>query len=164
MEYILTPKDKGCFLCAMYKKKEDQKHLILKRGKTCAIVMNRYPYTPGHLMVAPYRHVDSLSLMTAKEQAEMMELTDLAVEILKKEIKPHGFNLGINLGAVAGAGLKDHIHMHVVPRWSGDTNFITVLDDIRIIPEALNDSWLALRRHFEEKTPRLAKALRKRLK
>ena len=94
----------------------------------------------------------------------MMELTDLAVEILKKEIKPHGFNLGINLGAVAGAGLKDHIHMHVVPRWSGDTNFITVLDDIRIIPEALNDSWLALRRHFEEKTPRLAKALRKRLK
>jgi len=141
IEYIRKSRDTGCFLCKSFASKKDQQNLILNRGKTCAVVINRYPYTSGHLMVAPYRHIDSLQAMTRKELNEMMALTIKAINALKKGIHPQGFNVGINMGEVAGAGLKDHIHMHIVPRWSGDTNFMPVFADVRIIPQSLHDLW-----------------------
>jgi ATP adenylyltransferase len=139
IEYILSEKDGDCFLCRMFSASSDRDNLLLKRGKTCAVVMNRYPYTGGHLMVTPYRHLEELKDMNAEERAEMTELTIEAVEILKAELKPDGLNLGYNLGAAAGAGLKDHIHQHIVPRWIGDTNFMPVLSDTRVMPQALTE-------------------------
>lgn len=148
IEYILSPKDGGCFLCDMFALAEDRAHRILFRGATCAVVMNRYPYTGGHLMIAPYRHVEGLDGMTADEKSEMLELADRSVRILKDKMSPQGFNLGINLGGAAGAGLKDHIHLHVVPRWIGDTNFMPVLGDTTVVPQALDELYDRLRPGF----------------
>ena len=141
IEYILGDKGGGCFLCKMFVEESDRDNLVLKRGKTCAVVMNRYPYTGGHLMVTPYRHLKNLADLTPEERLEMMDLTIEAVEILKAELKPDGLNLGYNLGAAAGAGLKDHIHQHIVPRWVGDTNFMPVLSDTRVMPQALMEQY-----------------------
>ena len=141
IEYILSDKEDGCFLCEIFAADTDRDNLLLKRGKTCAVVMNRYPYTGGHLMVFPYRHLEHLKDMTPEERLEMTDLTIEAVEILKSELKPDGLNLGYNLGAAAGAGLKDHIHQHIVPRWTGDTNFMPVLADTRIMPQALMEQY-----------------------
>ena len=105
------------------------------------MLMNRYPYNGGHLMVAPIRHIDTLASMTPEEQLEMTSLTSDAIELLKKVANPDGFNVGINLGEAAGAGLKEHIHMHIVPRWNGDTNFMPVMSDIKIIPQTLEEMW-----------------------
>ncbi len=146
IEYFKKTKDGGCFLCKAFAGRKDRENLILKRGKTCAVVINRYPYTGGHLMVAPFRHVADFESMTAKELAEMMALTKSSMRALRKISKPHGFNIGINLGEAAGAGLKDHIHLHIVPRWTGDTNFVTVLADIRVVPQALVELWDQLRK------------------
>ncbi len=107
--------------------------------------MNRYPYTGGHLMVAPFRHVATVEEMSERELAEMMALTKEAMKALRKTIRPHGFNVGINVGEAAGAGLKDHVHLHIVPRWRGDTNFITVMADVRVVPQALAELWGKLR-------------------
>ena len=141
IEYILGEKDDGCFLCRMFAEDSDRENLLLYRGKTCAVVMNRYPYTSGHLMVTPYRHLEHLKEMTTEERLEMTDLTIEAVEILKAELKPDGLNLGYNLGGAAGAGLKDHIHQHIVPRWVGDTNFMPVLSDTRVMPQALMEQY-----------------------
>ena len=108
--------------------------------------MNRYPYTSGHLMVAPGRHVATLEEMRPPELAEMMQLTQAAIRALKKIARPHGFNIGVNIGEAAGAGLKDHLHLHIVPRWTGDTNFVTVMADVRILPQALQELWKELRK------------------
>ncbi|HEY5621807.1 MAG TPA: HIT domain-containing protein [Pontiella sp.] len=139
IEYILSSKEDGCFLCRMIAEKNDRENLLLKRGKTCFVVMNRYPYTGGHLMVAPYRHLEHLKDLTAEERAELADLSIDAVEILKTALKPDGLNLGYNLGEAAGAGLKDHIHQHIVPRWTGDTNFMPVLSGTRVMPQALTE-------------------------
>ena len=139
IEYILSDKSGECFLCRMFGENNDRENLLLKRGKTCAVVMNRYPYTGGHLMVTPYRHLENLKDLTPTERLEITDLTIEAVEILKAELKPDGLNLGYNLGEAAGAGLKDHIHQHIVPRWSGDTNFMPVLADTRVMPQALSE-------------------------
>ncbi len=144
IEYILSDKEDGCFLCKMFGEDNDRDNLILKRGKTCAVVMNRYPYTGGHLMVTPYRHLENMADMTAEERAELMDLTITAVDILKAELNTDGLNLGFNLGGAAGAGLKDHIHQHIVPRWVGDTNFMPVLSDSRVMPQALMEQYNAL--------------------
>jgi len=132
----------------MFAEENDRDNLVLKRGKTCAVVMNRYPYTSGHLMVTPYRHLDNLADLTAEERLEMMDLSIEAVDILKAELKPDGLNLGYNLGAAAGAGLKDHIHQHVVPRWTGDTNFMPVLSGTRVMPQALMEQYDVLQPLF----------------
>lgn len=137
MEYILSDKGGECFICRGLRETGDRENLLLKRGRTCAVVMNRYPYNNGHLMIAPIRHVDAVEALTPQEQQEMMDLTIRAVEALKQEMSPQGFNIGLNLGEAAGAGLKDHLHQHIVPRWCGDTNFMPVLGDIRVIPQAL---------------------------
>ena len=148
IEYILGEKEAGCFLCRMFAEQDDRSNLLLKRGKTCAVVMNRYPYTSGHLMVTPFRHLENLKDMTPEERIEMTDLCIEAVEILKAELKPDGLNIGYNLGAAAGAGLKDHIHQHIVPRWVGDTNFMPVLADTRVMPQALLEQYDVLRPLF----------------
>lgn len=148
IEYIRGEKEQGCFLCRMFAEENDRDNLLLWRGETCAVVMNRYPYTSGHLMVTPYRHLENLSDLDAAERAEMMDLAIRAVEVLKAELRPDGLNLGFNLGAAAGAGLKDHIHQHIVPRWTGDTNFMPVLADVRVMPQALLEQYDILRPLF----------------
>lgn len=152
-EYFKIPKDRGCFLCKSFAARNDRANHVVKRGRTCAVVINRYPYTGGHLMVCPYRHVSSLEDLTADETAEMMSLTKEAIKVLQKTIKPHGFNIGINIGEAAGAGLKDHIHLHIVPRWTGDTNFITVMADVRVVPQSLLDLWDILHKAYSTLPP-----------
>lgn len=149
IEYILGPKSGGCFLCAMFAGGDDRANLLLRRGRLCAVVMNRYPYTGGHLMVAPFRHVAGLADMTPEERAEMTELTARCVDVLSAAMRPDGFNIGINLGEAAGAGLKDHIHQHIVPRWKGDTNFMPVIGGAHVVPQALDDLYALLHPRFQ---------------
>jgi ATP adenylyltransferase len=155
MEYILKEKDDACFLCAMFRAAPDHDatHLLLWRGTTCAIVMNRYPYNNGHLMIAPFRHIDCVTKLTPEEQLETAELTNRALQALRTVMNPEGFNLGYNLGAPAGAGLKDHVHRHLVPRWTGDTNFMPVIGNARCIPQALEATRQQLRAALEAQTP-----------
>jgi ATP adenylyltransferase len=137
IEYILSKKSPGCIFCDKPAENKDDENLILYRGKHSFIIMNAFPYNNGHMMVVPYRHTAMLAGWSHEEQIELIELADLAVELLKKLMKPDGFNLGMNMGLVAGAGVADHIHLHVVPRWNGDTNFMPVMSDTRVISEAL---------------------------
>ncbi|MCX7009951.1 MAG: HIT domain-containing protein [Kiritimatiellaeota bacterium] len=136
-----THKPAGCFLCAMLKapRTMDREHLLLLRGKTCLVCLNRYPYSGGHLMIAPRRHVADLAELRPAEQAELMQLATKLVTVLRKVMNPQGFNLGFNLGHAAGAGLRDHLHLHLVPRWVGDVNFMPVFADIKVIPQALEE-------------------------
>jgi len=148
IEYIRSEKNACCFLCRIFTGNDDRGGLLLFRGKTCAVIMNRYPYNSGHLMVAPYRHIANLDGLTPEENLEMAELTARAVAVLREAVAPQGFNLGINLGEAAGAGLKDHLHQHIVPRWNGDTNFMPVLGGPRVMPEALEATYDLLSKLF----------------
>ena len=148
LEYVRNVDEDGCFLCRIADGDDDRGNLLLKRGKTCGVVMNRYPYNNGHLMVFPWRHMDDLCGMSADERLECMDLVAEAVEALKGALHPDGFNVGLNLGRPAGAGLEDHLHMHIVPRWNGDTNFMPVLGDTRVIPQSLLDLWDELHATF----------------
>lgn len=152
MEYILSDKDDGCFLCRTFNMpaRHDRENLLLYRGEHCAVVLNRYPYNNGHLMVCPYRHLSDFEEMTAEEMNELNELTVRGIRALKATMNPEGFNVGFNLGGAAGAGLKDHIHQHIVPRWIGDTNFMPVLGDTRVIPQSLEDTLQLLLPHFTD--------------
>lgn len=135
LEYILSEKKGGCVFCKVPKEKKDRENLILHRGEGHFLILNAYPYNNGHMMVVPYRHTSTLSGWEGGERSEFMELADLAVELLKMTMNPDGFNIGINMGEPAGAGIADHIHLHVVPRWSGDNNFMPVMSETRVIPE-----------------------------
>ena len=148
MEFIRAPKEKGCFLCRIVRAgpKQDAANLVVCRGRHCLLLLNRYPYNSGHLMVAPRRHVGRLGRLTPAELKEMMELTRLGERLLTRVARPQGFNLGINQGTAAGAGLKDHLHMHLVPRWEGDTNFMPALGRVRVVPQALAEMHAALRK------------------
>ena len=148
MEYIRSEKPEGCILCKYPEENSDTENLILYRGEKNFVMLNRYPYSPGHLMVAPYRHVDSLEKLTPEERSEHMEIVSRCVEVLRKEFSPEGFNLGMNLGKTAGAGIDDHVHSHIVPRWQGDTNFMTVVSDIRVVPEAIASTYEKLKGKF----------------
>ena len=150
IEYILGPKDQGCFLCAAFGSNEERERLVLHRGRTCAVVINKFPYNSGHLMVCPFRHIATLAELDDQEALELMQLTAASVGILQAAMKPEGFNTGINLGQVAGAGLKDHLHQHIVPRWNGDTNFMPVIGDTKVMPQALDALWNLLRPHFDQ--------------
>ena len=145
IEYIRSPKYEGCIFCDFPKENRDEERLILYRGEKSFIIMNNYPYNPGHLMIAPYRHVGQLEELTEGEMGEIMSLASMAVQVIKKSMSPDGFNIGINIGRVAGAGIEDHIHLHIVPRWNGDTNFMPVLADVKVIPEAVEDTFRILR-------------------
>ena len=147
LEYILQVKDtktEGCFLCEKPVENEDEANLILHRGKNNFIILNAYPYNPGHLMVAPYRHLDKLEDLNDEESNEHFFLVKLSIRLLKSAIEPSGFNTGMNLGRVAGAGIEDHIHSHIVPRWQGDTNFMPVIADVRVVPEAMDETYRKL--------------------
>jgi len=145
LEYIKGEKDAECFLCRGIAREQDREDLIVRRGRLCGVIMNRYPYNNGHLMVFPYRHVHDMCETTPEEQAEMMTLMNACIAVLRRLLNPEGINVGINLGKAAGAGLEEHVHMHIVPRWVGDTNFMAVMDDTKVIPQALDELWMALR-------------------
>jgi ATP adenylyltransferase len=146
MEFIRAPKEPECFMCRILREgpSKEAENLVLRRGATCLLLMNRYPYTSGHLLVAPFRHEGRLDALRPEELGEMMELASLGTRLLERVAQPQGFNLGINQGAAAGAGLKDHLHLHVVPRWEGDTNFMPVLGAVRVMPQALEEMRAAL--------------------
>ena len=138
----------GCFLCDKPKENKDAENYILYRGKQNFIILNSYPYNPGHLMVAPYRHLASPDDLAKDELHEHFETVSRAVEVLKKVFNPGGFNIGINLGRAAGAGVADHIHTHIVPRWVGDNNFMPVVGEVRVLPQALAETYDKLKSEF----------------
>ncbi len=149
IDYILSKKPAGCIFCDKPRENKDEENLILLRGKNHFMIMNAFPYNNGHMMVVPYRHTATLAGWSAEEQQEMMELADLGVELLRRAMRPDGFNLGINMGLVGGAGVADHIHLHIVPRWNGDTNFMPVLADTRVISEHLRATYGKLKETLE---------------
>jgi ATP adenylyltransferase len=150
MEYIRMEKPKGCFLCDEPNEDDDESNFILYRGKWNFVVMNNYPYNPGHLLVAPYRHIDALEKLPKRELYEHNDIIVKAIKVLKEAFNPTGFNVGMNIGSVAGAGTADHIHTHIVPRWQGDTNFMPVIGGLRVIPEAVTETYRKLKGGFEE--------------
>jgi len=137
-----------CLFCRLRAEKDDEGNLVLARGRGAFVVMNRFPYNNGHLMVAPNRHVGDFEKLRTAENAELDRLVKAALRALRLACKPHGFNVGMNLGRVAGAGVADHVHVHVVPRWNGDTNFMPTLADTKVVSEHLHDTWRALRPLF----------------
>ncbi len=140
--------DKGCVFCDHLEAGDDEAAHILHRGGTVFVILNAYPYNTGHLLVAPLRHVEELHDLEPDERAELMELTTRATEIIRKAMGAHGFNVGMNLGPVAGAGIPGHLHVHVVPRWGGDTNFMPVVGDTKVLPEMVADTDAKLRGMF----------------
>jgi len=144
MKYILSEKGAECLFCKVIAANEDFQNLVLHRGKKAFIMLNAYPYNNGHVMVAPYAHVRSLDQLDTETLTEIMLLINKSLGALKKSMNPDGFNIGANIGAVAGAGIEEHVHVHVVPRWCGDTNFMPVLAETRLIPEELHDTYRKL--------------------
>jgi len=143
MRYITNTLN-GCFLCAKACPGDDYANLVLKRGKTWMVLMNTYPYNNGHLLIAPYRHIATPDLLSADEQSEYWEIVNLSLHALWCVLKAQGFNIGINLGHAAGAGLDSHLHLHILPRWVGDTNFMPLLAEVKVISEHLEASYQKL--------------------
>ena len=145
MDYILNEKDENCIFCEALSTADE---LTLYKGKITMVMMNKFPYINGHLLVAPIRHLSMLDELQKNEMGALMATIEKAVAILKSVMKPDGFNVGLNLGRYAGAGIADHLHMHFVPRWTGDTSFISVLGETRVFPETLEESWQRLQGQF----------------
>ncbi|MEN8098529.1 MAG: HIT domain-containing protein [Chloroflexota bacterium] len=145
-EYIksLEQSSSGCVFCDKLDR-PDEDELVLERGETCYVCLNMYPYTNGHLLVVPYQHVSCIDELDPQVLAEMMNMSQKSVRILKEKFYTQGFNIGLNLGSVAGAGLPDHVHLHVVPRWQGDANFMSVICNTKVISELLEESFSKLR-------------------
>ena len=150
MAYITDDKEHGCIFCNKLQQGDDRVNLVLHRGTHTIIVLNKYPYTNGHLMLAPSRHVRNLEDLTADECDDLMQHLQRSVELVKRALSPDGLNIGANLGKAAGAGVEDHLHFHVVPRWEGDTNCMPVLADVRVIPEHLAVTYDRLYRFFKD--------------
>jgi len=152
LQYVssLSPESKsGCFFCdANTSVGEESVHLLLGRGKLTFAMLNRYPYNNGHIMIAPNRHIGNMEEMTIEEGSELFQNSVIAKQILQEVYNPDGFNLGINQGKCGGAGILDHLHLHIVPRWTGDTNFMPLFADVRVIPEGLAESWAKFRPLF----------------
>ncbi len=143
--YIRGEKPVSCVLCRDALREEE---LVVCEGKSAFIIVNRYPYTGGHLMIVPFRHLNCLSDLLPEERIELFELMDLSIRVLTQVMKPEGFNIGMNLGKAAGAGIEDHLHIHVVPRWGGDTNYMSVIGEVRVIPEDVSGIARELRPYF----------------
>jgi ATP adenylyltransferase len=141
MSYIRREHRPGCIFCEMLEAEDDRGQLVLHRSELAFLVLNKYPYNNGHLMAVPYRHVDTVEALTPEEATDTMSLVSLGIRALRQTSQPEGFNIGINMGKIAGAGVVDHIHIHVVPRWGGDTNFMPVLGDVRLIPQDLYETY-----------------------
>jgi len=138
----------GCILCEKPIQNNDAPNYILYRGDRNFVIMNSYPYNPGHLMIAPYRHIANLDELTDEQLHEHFEIVSRSIKVLRQVFNPGGFNLGMNMGKVAGAGIEDHFHTHIVPRWQGDTNFMPVISDARVVPEALAETYEKLKGKF----------------
>jgi ATP adenylyltransferase len=148
MEYMRSVPEPVCFLCTDAGTDDLEGNFILQRNELCLIVLNRYPYNSGHLLVSPLRHVGELEELTKEELDELLAATMRAMAALRAAMEPEGFNVGANLGSAAGAGVPGHLHMHVVPRWSGDTNLMPVLAETKVLPEGLEQTYGSLRPHF----------------
>jgi len=151
MDYIQNPKnnDRACVFCTAPAEANDEHNLILYRGKLVYIILNRYPYTSGHVLVVPYQHSQNLAQLDRQTRSEIMELSNQSIAVIDFEYKPQGFNVGFNIGEAAGAGIAGHIHMHVVPRWHSDTNFMSALGMTRVLPEALEETYRRLKQAWD---------------
>jgi ATP adenylyltransferase len=152
MAYIKSadvPASRSCVLCDKGRATDDIADLVLYRGATCYVIMNLYPYNTGHLMVTPYAHTADLPGLDASTAGELFDLTRCSVALLDQALAPQGFNIGMNLGRTAGAGIDEHLHMHIVPRWNGDTNFMPIVGGTKLIPEALEQTYVKLRPLFD---------------
>ncbi len=147
IEYILSPKpaSEDSLFTRIAQSNDDEAHYVIARDRTCFALLNKYPYTGGHLMIVPYKRVPDLNGLTDEELTDLMKLTRRCQNALAKLMKPEGFNIGINLGKCAGAGILDHLHIHIVPRWNGDTNFMPVLGSTTVVPQALTELATQLR-------------------
>ena len=150
IDYILGKKEKGCIFCNRLKEKNDRENLILTRREDVFAIMNRYPYNNGHLMVAPNRHEGDITKFTQREILAIFGLVQDTTAAIESAMKPDGFNIGINMGKVAGAGVKDHLHVHIVPRWEGDTNFMPVVGETKVISEHIFSTYDLLEETFKK--------------
>jgi ATP adenylyltransferase len=142
MEYILSDEKEGpCIFCPGGDRGRDAQRLILYVDSLSMVMMNRYPYNNGHLLVAPVRHVSGLESLSKEEMSDLLHLVRMSIVVLKKSMNPEGFNVGLNLGRAAGAGVEEHMHFHIVPRWNGDTNYMTVVGAVRVIPEHIQETY-----------------------
>ncbi len=148
--------DLECIFCVALAADKDEELFVVHRGEHSFVILNAFPYNTGHLMIAPFRHAGDLTELEADERSELMEVTSRAVEVVGEAMSPHGFNVGMNLGEVAGAGIPGHLHMHVVPRWGGDTNFMPVVGETKVLPELLADTDKKLRPGFASLRPQPA--------
>ena len=153
MGYILSDKKQDdCILCPGNDRSKDEERLIQYVGSLTMVIMNKYPYNNGHLLVSPIRHVPGLDQLSDEESLDLLQMVRKSIDVLKKVMNPEGFNVGLNLGIVAGAGLEDHMHFHIVPRWNGDTNCMTVLGEVRVIPEHIKETYKKLRVEFRKQS------------
>ena len=150
MEYLMSDSDEGCIFCVKPPQGDDASNLILVRTPLSFIMLNAYPYNNGHLMVAPFRHVGSFTELTSDERCDLMDAVAHAERILVRAFSPQGMNVGVNLGHCAGAGMPGHLHVHVVPRWEGDTNFMPVVGETRVLPETLQQTYERLSKHLDD--------------
>lgn len=152
IEYIENgSKNEGCIFCDKCGEENDQSNLIVYRGQTAFVIMNRYPYNNGHLLIVPCQHTAELSTLTSKEKIELINLVQNSQDVLTEVMRPQGFNIGMNLGRLAGAGITEHLHFHVVPRWGGDTNFLPVVGHTKVVSEALEKTWEKLKKAFDNR-------------
>jgi len=149
IEYILSPKPDACVFCLPSHKEEDGQRLVLYRGQYSFVIMNKFPYNCGHLMVTPYRHIMNLQELTEGESSELMQLLRQSSTILQESFHCQGQTLGLNIGEAAGAGIREHLHFHIVPRWNGDSSFMAVMDEVRVMPEHLLATYAKLKPHFD---------------
>jgi ATP adenylyltransferase len=148
LEYIKGPKSDECIFCVKTAGGDDRANYIVTRGEHCFVMLNAYPYNNGHVMVAPYEHVPTIEDLDDDALLDLMHLSQRSLQAIREAYSPDGFNLGVNQGAVAGAGVEDHVHLHVVPRWGADTNFMPVIGSTRVLPQSLDDSWETLSKLF----------------
>jgi ATP adenylyltransferase len=144
MKYILGDKTANCVFCEALLARDDAARYVLHRSAQSALMLNKYPYINGHMMVVPYQHTGDLLELDRETIGDMMQLTQRGLRMLRGAMNPHGFNVGMNLGQAAGAGIQDHVHIHIVPRWENDTNFMPILGEVRVIPESLDDTYSKL--------------------
>lgn len=152
MEYILGEKEKACIFCTKPDQNQDKENLILFRGARNFVIMNRYPYNNGHLMVVPYRHTSDFDSLSSEECTEMMGVISKSMKVIRQAINPDGFNIGMNIGKDAGAGIEEHLHFHIVPRWAADTNFMPVVGNTKVISEGLWETWDRFKSGFDAQT------------
>lgn len=148
--YVLGERSEGCVFCDKPTAGDDAAELILNRGQLSYVLMNAYPYNNGHLLVVPYEHVADILSLSEEQLVDMMRVTRSAIEVTQRAMRPDGFNVGFNVGRVAGAGIEEHVHLHIVPRWAGDTNFMPVLGDTRVVPQSLRECYELLVGHFKQ--------------